>query len=67
MTTIMINGEPAQLPTPATVADLVESRYGDRRFLAVAVEGEVVPRSQWQHHPLEEGAAVEVLTAVQGG
>ncbi|WP_026922435.1 sulfur carrier protein ThiS [Glycomyces arizonensis] len=36
------------------------------RGTAVAVNGEVVPRSEWDR-PLAEGDAVEVLTATQGG
>ena len=37
------------------------------RGVAVAVDGEVVPRSLWQGLELEDGARVEVLTAMQGG
>ncbi|OLT17457.1 thiamine biosynthesis protein ThiS [Pseudonocardia sp. CNS-139] len=35
--------------------------------VAVAVDGEVVPRAGWPDAVLAEGARVEVLTAVQGG
>ncbi|HEU5129494.1 MAG TPA: sulfur carrier protein ThiS [Glycomyces sp.] len=57
---------------PATVADAVRSALGaasaaaSGRGIAVAVNGEVVPRSEW-HRPLRDGDAVEVLTATQGG
>ncbi|WP_342319237.1 sulfur carrier protein ThiS [Corynebacterium mayonis] len=34
---------------------------------AVAVDGEVVPRSAWGTTELAEGAHVDILTAVQGG
>jgi sulfur carrier protein len=37
------------------------------RGLAVAVNGEVVPRSSWTVTALDDGDAVEILTAVQGG
>jgi thiazole synthase len=37
------------------------------RGLAVAVEGEVVPRSEWDRTTLAEGQKVEVLAAIQGG
>ncbi|MCH7233079.1 sulfur carrier protein ThiS [Glycomyces sp. L485] len=36
------------------------------RGTAVAVNGEVVPRAEWDR-PLLDGDAVEVLTATQGG
>jgi len=66
---IVLNGEPRELRAPATVADAVaasgapESRDG----VAVAVGGEVVPRSSWDSRELAEGDQVEVLQAVQGG
>jgi sulfur carrier protein len=66
---VILNGEPQALPRGATVDDAVaasgapESRHG----VAVAVEGEVVPRSEWETTSLQEGQRVEVLQAVQGG
>ncbi len=39
----------------------------DARGVAVAVDGEVVPRAQWESFALGEDARVEVLTAMQGG
>jgi sulfur carrier protein len=35
--------------------------------VAVALDGEVVPRGEWQSTPLAEGGQVEVLEAVGGG
>jgi sulfur carrier protein len=39
----------------------------DARGVAVAVDGEVVPRAAWSTFEVGEGARVEVLTAMQGG
>ena len=39
----------------------------DARGVAVAVDGEVVPRACWETFALPEDARVEVLTAMQGG
>ena len=39
----------------------------DARGVAVAVDGEVIPRAQWEDVRLSEGARVEVLSAMQGG
>ena len=39
----------------------------DARGVAVAVDGEVVPRAAWSTFEVPEGARVEVLTAMQGG
>jgi sulfur carrier protein len=67
--TIELNGEPVELAPSATVAAAVEQvgAGGDRRAVAVAVDGEVVPRSAWELTELSEGQRVEVLGAIQGG
>jgi thiazole synthase len=66
---IELNGEPRELPAGATLADAVrESGAGDGgRGVAVALDGEVVPRSEWGSTPLANGRSVEVLAAIQGG
>ncbi len=66
---ITLNGESRELPVSSTVADavLVMGVSDAARGIAVAVEGEVVPRAEWGDHPLAEGDAVEVVHAVQGG
>lgn len=66
---IELNGEPRQLPEGATLADAVRESGVDRegRGVAVALEGEVVYRSDWDSTALAEGSRVEVLAAIQGG
>lgn len=66
---VKINGENRELPVGATVASLIASLPGapEGRGIAVAVEGEVVPRAQWPSTELHDGATVEVVVAVQGG
>ena len=68
-TLVTVNGEPRELDAGATVADLVAllSPAPDGRGVAVAVDGEVVPRGAWEDTELPQGAQVEVLVAVQGG
>lgn len=39
----------------------------ERRGVAVAVNNRVVPKSQWEDHRLDEGDAVEIIRATQGG
>ncbi len=65
----MLNGDERALPSGATVADAVAASGApaDGRGVAVALEGEVVPRAGWASTALAEGARVEVLLAVQGG
>jgi thiazole synthase len=66
---IELNGAPRELPDGATLATAVrESGAGEApRGVAVALDGEVVPRGEWEGTPLREGQAVEVLAAIQGG
>jgi sulfur carrier protein len=65
---IWINGRACELPSPATVADAVGTlRAASSTGIAVAVDGEVVPRARWGSRGLRADARVEVLTAVQGG
>jgi sulfur carrier protein len=67
--TIWLNGEEAGLRAGASVADAVAAAGApaDGRGIAAAVDGEVVPRDQWQATELAEGQRVEVVQAVQGG
>jgi len=66
---VHVNGKPTALAEGATVADVLERLDVDRprRGLAVAVDAEVVPRSEWDARPLGPGDRVEVLNAIQGG
>lgn len=65
--TVTVNGEPRAVDAGATVADVVRALGADPGGCAVAVNDEVVPRSDWQMRALGTGDRVEVLTAVQGG
>ena len=65
---VELNGEPAELPDGATVAEAIaEAGADERNGLAVAVDGEVVPRGAWERTDLREGQSVEVVAAIQGG
>jgi sulfur carrier protein len=64
---VLVNGEPTELETGATVEAVLASLELPDRGVAVAVDAEVVPRGEWTAHELNEGARVEVLRAIQGG
>lgn len=66
---IVLNGEPVELAPGASLLDAL-GRIGidvHSTGVAVAVDGEVVPRTHWEAYALHEGARVEALTAMQGG
>jgi thiazole synthase len=67
--TVQVNGREVSLPEGATVASAIEASGAapERGGVAVAVDGEVVPRSEWGETQLIEGQQVEVLAAIQGG
>jgi sulfur carrier protein len=69
VTAINLNGEARSLRDAATVEDAVRAAGApeDGRGVAVAVDGEVVPRGEWATTELREDQRVEVLQAVQGG
>jgi len=65
--TIHVNGEPTPFTTSPTVAAIIDTLDLPRTDVAVAVDGRVVPRSQWETTVVDLGAKVEVVTAMQGG
>jgi sulfur carrier protein len=66
---LTVNGESREVQRGLTVELLVSSLAPgpEGRGVAVAVDGEVVPRGAWGRTPLSAGARVEIVTAVQGG
>jgi sulfur carrier protein len=64
---IELNGEPRELAPGTTVAALVEALGMPPRGVAVALDGEIVRRGEWDAQQVPDGARVEVLTAMQGG
>ncbi len=67
MSRVEVNGAPWDGPTVATVADLVARWCPSPRGIAVARNGDVVPRSCWASTTLLEGDRIEIVTAVAGG
>ena len=68
MTRIRINGVEEEVAV-ATLADLLVARSIDpaARFLAVAVNGAVVRRSDWPSRPLSPGDDIEIVRPFSGG
>ena len=66
---IILNGNSSDLRGGESVLAAIQQLGlpADARGVAVAVDGEVIPRAQWEVVRLSEGARVEVLSAMQGG
>jgi sulfur carrier protein len=65
--TVLVNGEPREVEDIVTVAEIVRTFTAEERGVAVALDGEVVPRGEWATTLVTAGRSVEVLRAVQGG
>jgi sulfur carrier protein len=68
VSSIRINGEEKRVEA-ATVHDLLRGEDIDpgARFLAVAINGEVIPRGQWDDETVKDGDDVEIVRPAPGG
>jgi sulfur carrier protein len=66
---IRLNGQDSDVQPGETVAAVLRrlDLSPEARGIAVAVDGEVVPRAGWESCVLSDEARIEVLTAMQGG
>lgn len=64
---VMVNGTGAEFPDGATVAALVAERSSGHDRVAVARNGDVVPRHRWAQTRLAAGDVLEVLAPTAGG
>ena len=65
--TIILNGSETAVTAGSTLADIVTQLALPERGVALALDGDVVPRQAWAATPVRVGARVEVVTAMQGG
>jgi len=65
--TVMVNGQPRDVPADSTAADLVAALGFVGRPLAVEVNEEVVPRPRLADCRLKSGDRLELVTLVGGG
>lgn len=67
-TRLRVNGEERLFAGVADVAALVRTLAGgEAEGVAVAVNGEIVPRKQWREREVQDGDAIEIVRPVQGG
>lgn len=65
--TVTVNGDEHRVDAGSTVAALLDALGTETRGVAVAVDGEVVPRGAWGEHRLAGGERVEILSIARGG
>jgi len=64
---ITVNGTPTDIPNDLSMAGLIEQLDLTGKRLAVEVNRELVPRSQFDSHQLTADDRVEIIHAVGGG
>jgi thiamine biosynthesis protein ThiS len=64
---LTVNGRPREVAAGASLPALLDELAIDRRVIAVALNGEVLPRDQYDATILREGDRVEVVRMVGGG
>lgn len=64
---LFVNGKPQSLSDDSTVAQLLEVLQVGTGRIAVEINGEIVPRSEFAGHRLGEGDRIEIVQAIGGG
>jgi thiamine biosynthesis protein ThiS len=67
MPTITLNGKAHEVSTPISLVQLLVTLEIDQRLIAVAHNGDVIPRDRYEGVCLNEGDSVEVVRMVGGG
>ncbi len=66
--TLVVNGDTREVGEETMLEDLVpQSRDPIAKGIAIARNGEVVPRSQWSAVQVRAGDRIEILNAIGGG
>jgi sulfur carrier protein len=63
---VTVNGEQREINSSSVDALLGELEYEGTHF-AIALNYDVLPRSQWAQTPLKSGDEIEIITPRQGG
>ena len=64
---IQVNGAEEALAAQTVAELLTQKGVGERRGIAVALNGHVVLRKEWRETRLKAGDSIEIVQARQGG
>ena len=67
MTTIILNGENRQIDNDYSIEQLLNNLKLSSNRLAVEINQEIIPRSNYASHLLIENDKVEIVQAIGGG
>jgi sulfur carrier protein len=63
---ISVNGLDTEF-VAESVEEMLQRLSIEPRGVAVAIDGDIVRRSEWPHTRIQDGCAVEIVTAAAGG
>ena len=64
---IVLNGEPFKLNKQVSITELFKVLDLSSKFMAVEINGEIIFRSSWDSHLINENDKVELVRAIGGG
>ena len=64
---IQVNGRDTEIPGGLTARGLVERLELGGKRIAMEVNGEILPRSSYADHQINDGDKIEIIHAVGGG
>ncbi len=67
MIEISLNGKPESLAEGVTIAELMRQKLPGVSRVALELNLEIVPRSQYEKRQLKTGDRVEIVRAIGGG
>ena len=63
---VKVNGRPIEIPISFCIDDLIAYMSVEGRY-AIEIGGEIVPRSEHGDRLIDEGDAIEIVSAIGGG
>lgn len=67
MITIILNGKDKQIDNSSSIEQLLKNLNLENKRLAVEINENIVPRSEFNSHILKDADKVEIVQAIGGG
>ncbi len=67
MITIILNGENTQIDSGTNIEQQLDSMNLSEKRLAIEINQQIIPRSEFSSHSLNEQDKVEIVQAIGGG
>lgn len=64
---IVLNGEPFELPKKISIDELFDILELSSKFMAVEVNNEIIFRDSWETFLISQGDKIELVRAIGGG